>query len=65
MSVQSICEMEFPVFPPGTELPPPELTPDEFLAWLEEARALMPREPFEAWLADPASLPSGRMFEWK
>lgn len=63
MTTPSLPDLEFPVFPPGLEPPgPPVLSPQQFIEWLEEARALQPREAFEAWLADPASLPRGEPF---
>ena len=63
MTTPGILQMEFPIFPPGFDPPsPPVLSPEQFIEWLEEARAIQPREAFEAWLLDPASLPHGEPF---
>lgn len=59
-------DMEFPIFPPGVEPPgPPSLSPAQFIDWLEEARLMQSREAFEAWLAEPSSLPHGEPFTWR
>lgn len=55
-------DLDLPVFPPDFDLPPPILTPEQYLEFLEEARQLQLRAAFEAWLADPKSLPSGAPF---
>lgn len=57
-----IDNLEFPVF--TAENPPlesPRMSPEEWVAWLEEARSLQPREVFEEWLSRP--LPFGPSFE--
>jgi hypothetical protein len=66
MITPGLLELEFPVFPPGMRPPgPPQLSAEQFIEWLEEARALQSKDAFEAWLADPASLPKGEPFVWR